>query len=138
MFRIVVKSNLTMNLAKNLKDQFEFTLPTLDSLQDGYASMHMGRQAMQVVEESQASEKAGKVALAPVGAIKAARKWSSIRKSAKDKILGIDLSLLEELSEPLSQPFKAGFGAVKEMDTSAISKKKLLRSRRRGSVHQVC
>jgi len=134
MFRIVVKSNLTMSLAKNLRDQFEFTLPTLDSLQDGYASMHMARQAMQVVQESRASEQESKMVFAAVGAMKAARKWSSARKSAKDKILGITL---EELAE-LANEDEEGGGDEKAMDTSSSSKMKLLRSRRRGSVHQVC
>lgn len=44
MFRIVVKSNLTMGLAKELMTQLEGTLSGLDEMKDGYASMHTARE----------------------------------------------------------------------------------------------
>jgi len=124
MFRIVVKSNLTMSLARNLKEQFEFTLPTLDGLQDGYASMHSARQAMQVAKEMSADKMP-----AAVGVIRAAQKWSNLRKSSKEKILGIDLATLEAEME----------GEAPSASAAERNKKmsKLIRYRR-NSVHQVC
>jgi hypothetical protein len=47
MFRIVVKSNLTVSLAQMLKLQFIKTLPILDGMQDGYRSMHAGKEAVE-------------------------------------------------------------------------------------------
>jgi hypothetical protein len=39
MFRIVVKSNLSMGLAQNLAQKIKETLTVLDSLDDGYESV---------------------------------------------------------------------------------------------------
>jgi len=43
MFRIVVKSNLTMGLAKQLMEQLEEVLCVLDDMKDGYESIHRSR-----------------------------------------------------------------------------------------------
>jgi glutamate decarboxylase len=44
MFRIVVKSNLTLGMAEELMVQLDGTLNTLDEMKDGYASMHTARE----------------------------------------------------------------------------------------------
>jgi hypothetical protein len=131
MFRIVVKSNLTMSLAHNLVKQFEFTLPSLDSLQAGYASMHSAKLALQLAEKMPPKPGQNK-AVAAVNAIMAARKWSANRRKST-KILGLDVSMLEELEIEEQQEGEGGKEVV--TDKRAIYAKA---RRHRGSVHQVC
>jgi glutamate/tyrosine decarboxylase-like PLP-dependent enzyme len=40
MFRVVVKSNLTMTLAEDLADHIDSVIPLMDSMKDGYHSIH--------------------------------------------------------------------------------------------------
>jgi len=40
MFRVVVKSNLTMTLAEDLADHIESVIPIMDNMKDGYNSLH--------------------------------------------------------------------------------------------------
>lgn len=150
MFRIVVKSNLTMSLAHNLKEQFEFTLPTLDSMQDGYASMHSAKQvfAMSMATggvvggsflssaTSSAVDAAANV-INPVKAVKSALKWSGsgtkVRfKSAREKLLGVDLAMLEEAAEE-----GVGKTGAAAKDASAAYRRRI-QSYRHKSMHQVC
>jgi hypothetical protein len=46
MFRIVVKSNLTMGLAHHLIEHLEEVLPVLDSMEAGYSSMKSTKAAV--------------------------------------------------------------------------------------------
>jgi glutamate/tyrosine decarboxylase-like PLP-dependent enzyme len=84
MFRIVVKSNLTMRLAQNLKKQFEITLPILDSMEDGYRSMHSAKELVRKAEA------AADDVFVTATVVKAAKKWMSRRKSAKEKLMGYE------------------------------------------------
>lgn len=43
MFRIVVKSNLTLGLAKQLMEQLDEVIGVLDDMKDGYESVHRSR-----------------------------------------------------------------------------------------------
>lgn len=52
MFRIVVKSNLTMGLAKQLMDQLDEVLFVLDGMKDGYASVHRARMGAKKVNNT--------------------------------------------------------------------------------------
>jgi glutamate decarboxylase len=40
MFRVVVKANLTMSLAEDLADHIDKVIPLMDSMKDGYHSLH--------------------------------------------------------------------------------------------------
>jgi hypothetical protein len=55
MFRIVVKSNLTMSLAENLIATFEAaTLPILDSMEAGFLSTHTAKLALRHLKKPRA------------------------------------------------------------------------------------
>jgi hypothetical protein len=88
MFRIVVKSNLTMSLAQLLKRHFMETLPILDGMQDGYRSMHAAKEAVEyeLMFVNEASDKA-KVSL---DVVHAAQKWMGAAKTGLQKHIGYE------------------------------------------------
>lgn len=132
MFRIVVKSNLTMSLAMNLKEQFALTLPILDGMQDGYRSMHSAKQAIQVATASTANlDTTTMTSIAT--AVKVAQSWTDRRKSAIDKLNGFDLAMLEELAEEAEEEEETA------NEEKASPKRDFVANRRhRQSLHQVC
>lgn len=85
MFRIVVKSNLTRALAEDLTEHFVEVLSALDSLKDGYQSLHRVKEEIQ----EEALEKAlleGTSKEVAVNTILAAGKWlRKTREANKDK-----------------------------------------------------
>lgn len=74
MFRIVCKSNLTMALAENLAEQFVEILVALDSLGDGYKSIHRIKEELNNEVETTASE-GGMSTTTAVSVVLAAGKW---------------------------------------------------------------
>jgi hypothetical protein len=72
MFRIVVKSNLTMSLAENLIATFEATLPILDSMEAGFLSAHTAKLALRHLIKPSLNAQALVVT--------AAKKWLKIRE----------------------------------------------------------
>jgi len=74
MFRIVCKSNLTYSLAEDLVEQFVSVLGALDSLQDGYRSLHTIREALQG-EANETAMREGITEEAATSAIVCAGKW---------------------------------------------------------------
>jgi hypothetical protein len=72
MFRIVVKSNLTMSLAENLIATFEATLPILDSMEAGFLSANTAKLALRHLIKPSLNAQALVVT--------AAKKWLKIRE----------------------------------------------------------
>lgn len=127
MFRVVVKSNLTRTLAQNLKEDFELTLPVLDSMEDGYRSMHAGRETVKAARHSSIAT-----------AHEAARKWSSMRRSsAQEKLIGLDATIMEELAAEDEAADGEGNGNGATADAGGPKGRRTQGSRRR-SVHTVC
>jgi hypothetical protein len=78
MFRIVVKSNLTMGLAQHLMTHLSEVLPVLDSMEAGYSSMKSTQAAVTncIIKE--------KATHGELSAVLAASKW--LRKASKNQI----------------------------------------------------
>ena len=85
MFRIVCKSNLTRSLAEDLCEHFVEILATLDSLQDGYLSLHSLR--AEITEHAMEHARAEGVSKeSAFNATLAAGKWlKKTRSSTKEK-----------------------------------------------------
>jgi hypothetical protein len=94
MFRIVVKSNLTMSLAQMLKLQFMKTLPILDGMQDGYRSMHAAKEAVEF--ELMFVDKASDKEKVSLDVVYAAQKWMGASKSGRQKHVGYEAYEEEE------------------------------------------
>jgi len=75
MFRVVVKSNLTMGLAQNLCENLVATLGVLDSLQEGYKSAKSAKADVKMTIDEIAEEKKMDPETAMVVALAASR-WS--------------------------------------------------------------
>lgn len=74
MFRVVCKSNLTRSLAEDLTERFVEVLIALDSLKDGYMSLHSLNQEVQA--EAAENALADKVTMSEAtSAALAAGKW---------------------------------------------------------------
>jgi glutamate decarboxylase len=72
MFRVVVKSNLTMSLAEDLADHIDKVIPMMDSMKDGYHSLH---------SETKKQKSAAYWATAKQGVLKAIASRSSSSQS---------------------------------------------------------
>jgi glutamate decarboxylase len=89
MFRVVCKSNLTRSLAEDLTEKFVEVLNALDSLKDGYKSLHSLSQAVQ--DEAVAAARAGRMSISEAStAALAAGKWlgkarENIKARAEEK-----------------------------------------------------
>jgi hypothetical protein len=77
MFRIVVKSNLTMGLAQHLMNHLSEVLPVLDSMEAGYSSMKSTQTAVNCIMKEKATH-------GELSAVLAASKW--LRKASKNQI----------------------------------------------------
>jgi hypothetical protein len=77
MFRVVVKSNLTMSLAENLVATFQATLPILDSMQEGFRSVHTAKLALRHLKKPSLNAQAL--------AMTAAKKWLKTTREHEDK-----------------------------------------------------
>lgn len=85
MFRIVCKSNLTRSLAEDLCERFVEVLYALDSLKDGYQSLHSLREEIQE-EAAEAAIVQGTSVEVASNTVLAAGKWlHKTRKSKQEK-----------------------------------------------------
>ena len=84
MFRIVCKSNLTRALAEDLTRKMTETLAALDSLSDGYQSIHMVHRDLQEEAEKKAATEGISTNLA-TSVVLAAGKWKHKALESKKK-----------------------------------------------------
>jgi hypothetical protein len=87
MFRIVCKSNLTRALAEDLCEKFIETLSALDSMSDGYQSIHRVKETLQMEAESE-----GVSARGATQAVLAANIWKNKTFNKKKQLKRLSLS----------------------------------------------
>lgn len=85
MFRIVCKSNLTRSLAEDLTERFVEVLNALDSLKDGYQSLHSLKEAIHE-DVAETALSGGMTMKEASGVVLAAGKWvGKARASIKER-----------------------------------------------------